>query len=299
MVWKMTETNEIEPNETTDMEKEQIKGLKITVNELQLKQNELDEKLKTLEKKYKSRETDLLVLGELVKEKTVTLEEMRDEKKKTKKKLLDLKAAVAKNIEEGDITQKRIESLQAEKKAIKNSLEKYKTEINHANNLIEKKDNELTLLNNKIQSKKEKKQGLNEEIELLNKEIKTLNKMKESSINAYQEFQNNITNKQDLLISLDSYLKKFLELMDETMEKKLERSNFLKFNQEIEKSMKKYIDKLNEEYNEKIKEMESLNAHFDKIDGDIKNISEFRDDISNMLGINRNILDKLFRIEKE
>lgn len=295
----MTETNEIEPNETTDMEKEQIKGLKITVNELQLKQNELDEKLKTLEKKYKSRETDLLVLGELVKEKTVTLEEMRDEKKKTKKKLLDLKAAVAKNIEEGDITQKRIESLQAEKKAIKNSLEKYKTEINHANNLIEKKDNELTLLNNKIQSKKEKKQGLNEEIELLNKEIKTLNKMKESSINAYQEFQNNITNKQDLLISLDSYLKKFLELMDETMEKKLERSNFLKFNQEIEKSMKKYIDKLNEEYNEKIKEMESLNAHFDKIDGDIKNISEFRDDISNMLGINRNILDKLFRIEKE
>ena len=59
-----------------------------------------------------------------------------------------------------------------------------------------------------------------------------------------------------------------------------------------------FIDSLNNELNKKKRNGEDMNKKYKSIQTDITQFSEFRDEISNLLGLNQKILENLFNFEK-
>ncbi|QEE16541.1 hypothetical protein DSAG12_02371 [Promethearchaeum syntrophicum] len=294
----MSEKTTIDDTEGDSSDIQEIRDKKFTINALQIREKEFEEKIASSKKEYSKRETDLIVLNELVKEKSNDIEELRTEKQKLKKTVKQLNASIKKNKEEEKTTSKKLESLQAERKAVKNSIEIKKSEVSHANNLLEKKENEITVLNEQLQIQRTNISNLSEEIEDLEQKKSSLENEYEDLEVKFKLFKREINKKQDTIISMGSLIKELLGTFDNFSSQFLLKNNIMKYNEQVLDKFSGFIDNLNSEYEKKKKNIEEMNKKYKSIQTDVDNLTEFRDEISNLLGLNQKILEDLFNFEK-
>ena len=73
----------------------------------------------------------------------------------------------------------------------------------------------------------------------------------------------------------------------------------MKYNEMVLDKFSHFIDNLNSEHDKKKKNIEEMNKKYKSIQTDINNLTDFRDEISNLLGLNQKILEGLFNFEKK
>ncbi|MHA1105452.1 MAG: hypothetical protein ACTSPN_06980 [Promethearchaeota archaeon] len=231
-------------------------------------EKEFQELLKNNEqlvKTYETRQVDLIVLTDSVKEKVSLQDELRKKIAKQNQAIQDNEYLLDRQREDAIALEKKIKSQTAENETLKVSIAKNRFELDHSNNEIEAKD--------------EEKKNLNEQIE------------KKEQILAKYKIQ--LSEKQQDLITLESRIQEMNSTYISIQEQIANKDNLLEVNEKHLQDIKQNIESTNSEYYEREERLNSLSEKLEYMQNEHDKLIKAKEIIDESTNDSRALLQKL------
>ncbi|MFX0105061.1 MAG: hypothetical protein ACFE75_06190, partial [Candidatus Hodarchaeota archaeon] len=275
--------------------------LNITAESKENLEKEYMELLKNNEqlvKQYETRQVDLIVLTDSIKEKVTTQEELRNQISKMNQEIQDNEAILEKQREEVEAIEKKLKSQRAENETLRVSIGKNKIELEHSNTEIEAKEEEKNLLTEQIEKKEKRIKEIELRLEEYQEGFPEMKKQRETYEELLAKYKVQLTDKQQQLIDLESRIQELNDTANNLIEQIIAKETLIEANEKRIVDLKKDIDTSNMEYVEREQRLDSLTEKLKHMEAEHEKLNKAKEAIENSTNDSRVILQKL-KIELE
>jgi len=211
-----------------------------------------------LVKAYETRQVDLIVLTDSVKEKVTKQDELRTITSKLNHENREKENLLKKQEENAEALDKKIKSLTAENETLKVSIGKNKFELDHTNKEIEVKEEEKKLLSEQIEKKEIRIKTIEQEIQDYRDGFPEMEKQRETYEELLAKYKIQLTEKQQQLIEIESRIQQLNDNLESIDEQITSKESLFKANDKRLEDIKQDIESLNLEYVEREGRLNSL-----------------------------------------
>lgn len=244
-------------------------------------------------KTYETRQVDLIVLTDSVKEKIAAQDELRFEIAKMKQAIRDDEALVEKQREEAEALDKKLKSQRAENETLRVSIGKNKSELEHSNTEIETKEEEKKLLTEQIDKKERRIKEVERKIQEYNEGFPEMEKQRETYEELLAKYKIQLSDKQQQLIEIESRVQEVNENKESLNEQINVKQNLIEINEKRFEDLKLDIETSNTEYNEREIRLEALTEKLKHMNSDHEKILKAKEAIESSTNDSRAIFQKL------
>jgi len=262
--------------------------------------NTLDEEYKELLKNneqlvntFETRQVDLIVLTDGVKEKISNQEELRGKLAKLNQEIQEKESFHERQGEVAEALEKKIKSLTAENETLKVSIGKNKFELDHTNNEIEVKEEEKKLLSEQIDKNETRLKIIEKNIEDYKDGFPEMEKQRETYEELIAKYKIQHSEKQELLMDIESKIQQHTDIIASIDEQILSKENLIKANETRLQDIKKNIDTFNLEYVEREERMNSLNDKLEYMNEEHDKLASSKEVIDQSTNDAKQLLQKL------
>ena len=207
---------------------------------------------------FETRQVDLIVLTDSVKEKISNQEEFRSKLAKLNQEIQEKESLLERQGENAEALEKKIKSLTAENETLKVSIGKNKFELDHTNNEIEVKEEEKKLLSEQIEKNETRIKIIEKNIEDYKDGFPEMEKQRETYEELIAKYKIQLSEKQELLLDVESKIQQHNDVIASIDEQILSKENLVKANETRLEDIKKDIEVTRLEYAEREERMASL-----------------------------------------
>ncbi|MFW9880479.1 MAG: hypothetical protein ACFFG0_46010 [Candidatus Thorarchaeota archaeon] len=275
--------------------------LKITTESKENLEEEYMELLKNNEqlvKTYETRQVDLIVLTDSIKEKVTTQEELRNKISKMNQEIQSNEDLLERQREEAEALEKKLKSQRAENETLRVSISKNKLELEHSNSEIEAKEEEKKLLTEQVEKKETRIKEIEQMVEAYKDGFPEMEKQKETYEELLAKYKIQLTDKQQQLIEIESRIQELNDSTNSLIEQIITKENLIEANEKRIEELKKGIETLNTEYIEREERLEALTEKLKHVESEHEKLNKAKEAIENSTNDSRVILQKL-KIELE
>lgn len=204
-----------------------------------------------LVKSYETRQVDLIVLTDSVKEKVYKQEELRTITSKLNHEIRENENLLNKQKENAEALEKKIKSLTAENETLKVSIGKNKFELDHTNKEIEVKGEEKKLLSEQIEKKEIRIKTMEQEVQDYRDGFPEMEKQRETYEELLAKYKIQLTEKQQQLIEIESRIQQLNDNLNSIDEQITSKESLFKANEKRLEDIKQDIESSNLEYVER------------------------------------------------
>ncbi len=281
---KTEEMNNIE--ERFNITKESKGNLDEDYKEL-LKNNE------QLIKTFETRQVDLIVLTDSVKEKIASQDELRTKIGKMNKEIQNNEDLLEKQREENEALDKKLKSQRAENETLRASITKSKIELEHSNTEIEAKEEEKKLLSEQIDKKERRIKEVNQKIQEYHAGFPEMEKQRETYEELLIKYKIQLSDKQQQLIEIESRIQEVKETFENLNDRLNVKENLIEVNEKRIDDLKLNIETSNTEYFEREQRLGALTEKFKHMKADHEKLIKSKEAIESSTNDSRIILQKL------
>ena len=209
-------------------------------------------------KTYESRQVDLIVLTDSVKEKISSQDEFRGKISKLNQELQEHEVNLEKQREESEALEKKLKSQSAENETLKISISKNKIELEHSNTEIDAKEEEKKLLTEQIEKKERRIKEIEHKIEDYHEGFPEMEKQRETYEELLAKYKIQLTDKQQQLIEMESHIQEVNETVESFNDQLSSKQNLIDANEKRVEDLKKDIEISNTEYIEREQRLVAL-----------------------------------------
>jgi len=217
---------------------------------------------------YESRQVDLIVLTDSVKEKISSQEELRNITSKLNQEIRDGDVNLEKQREESEALEKKLKSQRAENETLKITISKNKIELEHSNTEIDAKEEEKKLLTEQIEKKERRIKEVEQRIEDFHEGFPEMEKQRETYEELLTKYKVQLTDKQQQLIEIESHIQEVNETVGSLNDQLSSTQNLIDANEKRVEDLKKDIEISNTEYLEREQRLEALTEKFQHMEID-------------------------------
>ncbi len=271
-------------------------GLKITKESMEHLDEEYKELLKNNEQliqTYETRQVDLIVLTDSVKEKITLQDELRTKISKLNQKIDDNKNTLELQAEETEALEKKIKSLKAENETLKVTIGKNKFELDHSNKEIEAKEEERKLLSEQIEKKELKIKNQDSLIKEYNEGFPEMQKHKEAYDEILTKYKYQMTEKQQELIAIESRIQTITSTHESLQDQVEKTQNLFEINEKRVENLKAKIEVSNNEYKEREERLKALTEKLVYTEADHEKLIKAKEIIDVSINDSKIIFQKL------
>jgi len=207
---------------------------------------------------FETRQVDLIVLTDSVKEKVSNQEKFRSILVKLNQEIQEKESLLERQGDNAEALEKKIKSLTAENETLKVSIIKNKFELDHTNNEIEVKEEEKKLLSEQIEKNETRIKIIEKNIEDYKDGFPEMEKQRETYEELIAKYKIQLSEKQELLIDVESKIQQHNDVITSIDEQILSKENLIKANETRLEDLKKDIEATSLEYTEREERMASL-----------------------------------------
>ncbi len=260
---------------------------------LDLEYKELLRNNEQLVKTYESRQVDLIVLTDSVKEKVSSQEELRNKISKLNQEILEKEAKLEKQKEELETLEKKIKSQSAENETLRFYINKNKVELEHSNSEIEAKEEERKLLTEQIEKKENRIREIEQKLEEYHNGFPEMEKQRETYEELLAKYKIQLTDKQQQLIDIESRIQELKDTIESLDEQLIAKQNLIDANEKRFEDLKKDIETSNTEYLEREERLDAIKEKLKRMELDHEKLKKAKEAIESSTNDSRNILQQL------
>jgi len=275
--------------ERMEIIEESKENMEIEYQEL-LKNNE------QLVKTYETRQVDLIVLTDSVKEKVSLQDELRTKIAKQNQIIQEGEYLIDRQREDAISLEMKIKSQTAENETLKVSIGKNRFELDHSNNEIEAKDEEKKNLNEQIEKKEQRIRIIEQQIEDYKQGFPEMEKQTTTYEELLAKYKVQLSEKQQDLITLESRIQELNATYISIQEQIANKDNLLEVNEKRLQDIKENIESTNSEYFEREERLNSLSEKLEYMQNEHDKLIKAKEVIDESTNASRAVLQKL-RIE--
>jgi len=266
--------------------KESKENMEIEFQEL-LKNNE------QLVKTYETRQVDLIVLTDSVKEKVSLQDELRTKIAKQNQAIQDNEYLLDRQREDALALEKKLKSQTAENETLKVSIGKNRFELDHSNNEIEAKDEEKKHLNEQIEKKEQRIRIIEQQLEDYKQGFPEMEKQTTTYEELLAKYKIQLSEKQQDLISLESRIQEMNSTYISIQEQIATKDNLLEVNEKHLQDIKQNIESTNSEYFEREERLNSLSEKLEYMQNEHDKLIKAKEIIDESTNDSKAVLQKL------
>ncbi len=207
---------------------------------------------------YESRQVDLIVLTDSVKEKIASQEELRNKTSKLNQEIQGHEINLEKQREESEALEKKLRSQRAENETLKITISKNKIELEHSNIEIDAKEEEKKLLAEQIEKKERRIKEIGQKFEEYHDGFPEMERQRETYEELLSKYKIQLTDKQQQLIEIESRIQEVDQTVESLDEQLSSKQNLIDANETRVEDLKKDIQTSNTEYIEREQRLEAL-----------------------------------------
>ena len=202
-------------------------------------------------KTYESRQVDLIVLTDSVKEKIAVQDELRNKIAKLNQDFRENEVSLEKQREESEALEKKLKSQAAENETQKVSISKNKIELEHSNSEIFAKEEEKKLLTEQIEKKERRIKQTEKKLEEYHHGFPEMEKQRETYEELLAKYKIQLIDKQQQLIDMESRIQLLNESVGSLDDQVLSKQDMIdaydkrveELRQDIETSSTEHIER--------------------------------------------------------
>lgn len=251
-----------------------------------------------LVKAYESRQVDLIVLTDSIKEKIANQDDLRNKIAKWNQGIQEKEDILNKQREDSETLEKKLKSQRAENDTLKVSILKNKIELEHSNSEIEAKEEEKNLLNEQIEKKEKKIKEIEINLEEYKEGFPEMEKQRATYEELLAKYKIQLSDKQQQMIDIESRIQGLNDTTNSIIEQIITKENLIEANEKRLVELKQDIETSNTEYIEREQRLTSLNEKLQRAEADHEKLSKAKEAIENSTNDSRVILQRL-KVELE
>ncbi|MHA2036053.1 MAG: hypothetical protein ACW972_02500 [Promethearchaeota archaeon] len=286
--------------EKYDRKTEEMNNLDERLNITQESKDNLEQEYKELLrnneqliKTYESRQVDLIVLTDSVKEKVASQEELRNKNTKLNQDIQDGEATLDKQKENSEALEKKLKSLQAENETFKFFISKNKSELEHTNIEIDAKEEEKKLLTEQIEKKERRIKEVEQRIKDYHEGFPEMEKQRETYEELLAKYKVQLADKQQQLIEIESRIQDLDEDLNSLDEQINSKQNLIDANEKRFEDLKKDIETSNIEHIEREERLDALTEKLKHMDSEHGKLVKAKEAIETSTNDSKLILQQL------
>ena len=246
-----------------------------------------------LVKTYESRQVDLIVLTDSVKEKVTTQDELRNSISKLNQEIQENEIKLDKQREESEALEKKLKSQRAENETLRVSISKNKSEVEHSNNEIEAKEEEKNLLTEQIEKKEIRIKEIEQRIQEYHEGFPEMEKQREIYEELLAKYKVQLTDKQQQLIDIESRIQEVNDTAENLNAQLSKKESLIEANEKRMEDLKQKIETTNMEYLERQERLNAVTEKMKQMVTDHEKLVKAKDAIENSTNDSRLILQQL------
>ncbi|MCK4481375.1 MAG: hypothetical protein KAV01_12675 [Candidatus Lokiarchaeota archaeon] len=251
-----------------------------------------------LVKAYESRQVDLIVLTDSIKEKIANQDDLRNKIAKWNQGIQEKEDILNKQREDSETLEKKLKSQRAENDTLKVSILKNKIELEHSNSEIEAKEEEKNLLNEQIEKKEKRIKEIEINLEEYKEGFPEMEKQRATYEELLAKYKIQLSDKQQQMIEIESRIQGLNDTTNSMIEQIITKENLIEANEKRLVELKQDIETSNTEYIEREQRLTSLNEKLQRAEADHEKLSKAKEAIENSTNDSRVILQRL-KVELE
>ncbi len=251
-----------------------------------------------LVKQYETRQVDLIVLTDSIKEKVTTQEELRNKSSKMNQEIQANEDLLEKQREEVEAIEKKLKSQRAENETLRVSIGKNKIELDHSNTEIEAKEEEKNLLTEQIEKKEKRIKEIELRLEEYQEGFPEMEKQRETYEELLAKYKIQLTDKQQQMIDIESRIQELNDTTNALIEQIIAKETLIEANEKRIVDLKQDIDTSSMEYVEREQRLDSLTEKLKHMEAEHEKLNKAKEAIDSSTNDSRVILQKL-KIELE
>jgi len=251
-----------------------------------------------LVKAYESRQVDLIVLTDSIKEKIANQDDLRNKIAKWNQGIQEKEDTLNKQREDSETLEKKLKSQRAENDTLKVSILKNKIELEHSNSEIEAKEEEKNLLNEQIEKKEKRIKEIEINLEEYKEGFPEMEKQRATYEELLAKYKIQLSDKQQQMIEIESRIQGLNDTTNSMIEQIITKENLIEANEKRLVELKQDIETSNTEYIEREQRLTSLNEKLQRAEADHEKLSKAKEAIENSTNDSRVILQRL-KVELE
>jgi len=262
-------------------------------DKMEMEYQELLKNNEQLVKTYETRQVDLIVLTDSVKEKVALQDELRTKIAKQNQAIQDNEYLLDRQREDAIALEMKIKSQTAENETLKVSIGKNRFELDHSNNEIEAKDEEKKNLNEQIEKKEQRIRIIEQQIEDYKQGFPEMEKQTTTYEELLAKYKVQLSEKQQDLITLESRIQELNATYISIQEQIANKDNLLEVNEKHLQDIKENIESTNSEYFEREERINSLSEKLEYMQNEHDKLIKAKEVIDESTNASRAGLQKL------
>jgi len=244
-------------------------------------------------KTYESRQVDLIVLTDSVKEKIAAQDELRNKTAKLNQEIRDWDVKLEKQREDSEALEKKLKSQRAENDTIKITISKNKIELEHSNTEIDAKEEEKELLTEQIEKKERRIKEVEQRVEEFHDGFPEMEKQRETYEELLAKYKIQLTDKQQQLIEIESRIQDVGAIENSLDEQINSKQNLIDANEKRVEDLKQDIEVSRTEHIEIEQRLEALKEKLTHMETEHGKLVKAKDAIESTTNDSKIILQRL------
>lgn len=272
---------------------ERMEIIQESKEKMEIEFQELLKNNEQLVKTYETRQVDLIVLTDSVKEKVALQDELRSKIAKQNQAIQDNEYLLDKQREDAIALEKKIKSQTAEHETLKVSIGKNRFELDHSNKEIEAKDEEKKNLNEQIEKKEQRIKIIEQQIEDYKQGFPEMEKQTSTYEELLAKYKVQLSEKQQDLITIESRIQELNATYISIQEQIANKENLLEANEKRLQDIKQNIESTNSEYFQREERLNSLSEKLEDLQDEHDKLIKAKEIIDESTNDSRAVLQKL------
>ncbi len=244
-------------------------------------------------KTYETRQVDLIVLTDSVKEKVAIQDELRTKIAKMNQEFQDKEDLLERQREEAEALEKKLKSQHAESETLRISIGKNRIELDHSNTEIEAKEEEKKLLTEQIDKKERRIKETERKIKEYHEGFPEMEKQRETYEELLAKYKIQLSDKQKQLIEIESRIQEVNNKLDSFNDQINVKVNLVEIYEKRIEDLKLDIETSNTEYFEREQRLNALTEKLKQKEADHEKLMKAKESIESSTNDSRVILQKL------
>lgn len=272
---------------------ERMEIIEESKEKMEIEYQELLKNNEQLVKTYETRQVDLIVLTDSVKEKVALQDELRTKIAKQNQLIQDNESLLDRQKEDATALEMKIKSQTAENETLKVSIGKNRFELDHSNNEIEAKDEEKKNLNEQIEKKEQRIRIIEQQIEDFKQGFPEMEKQTTTYEELLAKYKVQLSEKQQDLIKIESRIQELNATYISIQEQIANKEDLLEVNEKHLQDIKQNIESTNSEYIEREERINSLSEKLEYMQNEHDKLIKAKEVIDESTNAYRAVLQKL------
>ena len=272
---------------------ERMEIIQESKEKMEIEFQELLKNNEQLVKTYETRQVDLIVLTDSVKEKVALQDELRAKIAKQNQTIQDNEYLLDRQREDAISLEMKLKSQTAENETLKVSIGKNRFELDHSNKEIEAKDEEKKNLNEQIEKKEQRIKIIEQQIEDYKQGFPEMEKQTSTYEELLAKYKLQLSEKQQDLITIESRIQELNDTYISIQEQIANKGNLLEVNEKHLQDIKQNIESTNSEYFEREERLNSLSEKLEYMQDEHDKLIKAKEVIEQSTSDSRATLQKL------